>query len=48
MTYLFLDDVHSSLFKDGENVVEITRTGCLVSLINIAITEPDKTFCCNE
>ena len=44
MTHLFLDDVRSSSFKDGENVVEITRTGCPVSLINIAISEPETTF----
>ena len=44
MTHLFLDDVRSSSFKDGEHVVEITRTGCPVSLINIAISEPETTF----
>ena len=48
MTHLFLDDVRSSSFKDGENVVEIMRTGCPVSLINIAISEPETTFSCNE
>ena len=48
MTHLFLDDVRSSSFKDGENVVEIMRTGCPVSLINIAISELETTFSCNE
>ena len=46
MTHLFLDDIRkcSSLSEDPCNIVEITRTGCPVSLINIAITEPEITF----
>ena len=46
MTHLFLDDIRkcSSLSEDPCNIVQITRTGCPVSLINIAIAEPETTF----
>lgn len=47
MPHLFLDDVRNpsgSSDDSKSSIVEITRTGYPVSLINIAITEPETTF----
>ena len=47
MTHLFMDMANADLIIPGrETVVNVTRSGKAVTLINLSLTEPETVFVC--